>query len=441
MVPVSNSFLSKKIFFTLIFLTLCVAAREKKPWTFIVYTAADNSLRDFASRNIKQMATVGSSSNINILVHLDIRLLGSKKMTRRYYVEKNNPVQLEMHEKTPMNSGDVQTLISACRWAIEEYPADHYMLVLWDHGTGIIDPYGRRHIDTRTLFVYNPEANTYELDRSIGFLELIELINDPKGICWDDSNGDYLTNQKFEFALHEIVSNVLHGKKFDIIAFDACLMSMIEIANITKNYANIQIGSVEVEPGPGYRYDVVLSPFLNGCPEPRAFASHVVDSFATAYKPMGNHPGFVDYTQSALDLNLVGFLEQNVDQLGQLLDLAIQSPESSQFKNIISLSRNRKNCTHFNEPSYIDLHHFYTNILRNIVPLENNALAKQIKQVVQDGMQLINKVVIHTVSGANLPNTKGISIYFPERKIHPSYKKTNFAKNAWAKFLTDYLLS
>ena len=117
MVPVSNSFLSKKIFFTLIFLTLCVAAREKKPWTFIVYTAADNSLRDFASRNIKQMATVGSSSNINILVHLDIRLLGSKKMTRRYYVEKNNPVQLEMHEKTPMNSGDVQTLISACRWA------------------------------------------------------------------------------------------------------------------------------------------------------------------------------------------------------------------------------------------------------------------------------------------------------------------------------------
>ena len=424
MVPVSSSLLSKKIFIALLFFTISVGAREKKPWTFIVYTAADNSLRDFASRNIKQMSSIGSNNNVNILVHLDIRLIGSKKMTRRYYVEKNNPVQSEMHEKTPMNSGDAQTLISACQWAIEEYPADHYMLVLWDHGTGIIDPYGRRHIDTRTLFVYNPEANAYELDRSIGFLELIELINDPRGICWDDSNGEYLTNQKFEFALNEIVTNILHGKKFEIIAFDACLMSMIEIANITKNYANIQIGSVEVEPGPGYRYDEVLSPFLHGSPDPRAFASHVVDSFAKAYKPVGNHPGFVITPQSALDLNLIGLLEQNVDQLGQLFASALQSPDSSQFKNLISVSRNKKNCTHFNEPSYIDLHHFYANILRNLTPLENNVLGKQVKQVVQDGIQLINKVVIHTVSGTNLPNTKGISIYFPKGKyIHPTKRQ------------------
>jgi len=37
-------------------------------------------------------------------------------------------------------------------------------------------------------------------------------------------------NQKLEFALNEIVTNQLNGKKFDIIAFDACLMSMVEIA-------------------------------------------------------------------------------------------------------------------------------------------------------------------------------------------------------------------
>lgn len=438
---------------TLISAKLCAAialllshnasSREKKPWTFIVYTAADNSLRDFAARNMKQMSAVGSNNNINILVHLDIRLLGSKKITRRYFIEKNNPVQLEMTEKTPMNSGDPQTLISACKWAIEEYPAEHYMLILWDHGTGIIDPYSRRHIDTRTLFSYNAEANIYELDRTIGYLELLELINDPKGICWDDSSGDYLTNQKFEFALNEITSRILKNKKFDIIAFDACLMSMIEIANLTKNYADIQVSSQEVEPGPGYRYDEVLAPFLFGAPSPRDFAAHVVDSFAKAYKPSGNHSGFVDFTQSALDLNHINELEQNIDQLGSLFSTALQSAEAGLFKNIISASRNKKHCTHFNEPSYIDLHHFYSNLLNKLTSANtaHSSLVQQANNIVQEGIKLINNAIINNVSGSNLPHAKGISIYFPERKIHTSYKKTNFAKNRWVKFLSDYLLS
>src|SRR5436309_1806781 len=88
-------------------------ARNKKPWTFLVFAAADNNLRDFAPRNINQMAKIGSNENVNLLVHLDIRLSGSKKATRRYVVEKNNPVQVDIpNEKIPMNSGDPQTLIS-----------------------------------------------------------------------------------------------------------------------------------------------------------------------------------------------------------------------------------------------------------------------------------------------------------------------------------------
>lgn len=41
--------------------------------------AADNDLRGFAGRNIQQMAQVGSNDNINILVHLDIRLSATEK--------------------------------------------------------------------------------------------------------------------------------------------------------------------------------------------------------------------------------------------------------------------------------------------------------------------------------------------------------------------------
>jgi hypothetical protein len=430
-------------FAILFFITNNTQGSTKKPWTIIVYAAADNNLRDYASRNIKQMSAVGSNANVNLCVHLDIRMLANKKMTKRYYIEKNNPVQIDLSsEKAPMDSGDPQTLISACRWAMTNYPANHYMLVLWNHGTGIIDPYGRRQIDTNTLFNYNPNTNSYELDRSVGFLDLIEALNDPKGICWDDSTGNYLTNQKLEQALSEIKNNLMGGTKFDIIAFDACLMSMLEVAEITKRYANIQISSEEVEPGPGWRYDEALSLFARGNPDSQTLSMHIVDAFAHAYKASGNHPGFADYTQSALDLNQIDTLENAIDKLGSLLHEALQSDQGSSYKNIIQNSKRKGACTHFNEPTYVDLLHLLNNLHKNIresLP-GRNALANEITKTIQDAQAAIKRVVIRNVSGPNLPQASGISIFFPERKIHPSYKKSNFAKNNWTKFLTSYLL-
>lgn len=294
--------------------------QTKKPWTVLVFAAADNNLRDFAPRNQKQMSAVGSSDSVNMLMHMDIRFSGSKKTSRRYYIDKNNPIPVEITEKTPMDSGDPATLISACRWAIEEYPADHYMLVLWNHGTGIIDPYGRRQFDTGHMFHYNAQTNNFELDRTIGFIDLIEALDD-RGICWDDSTGNYLTNQKLEHALNEVVSQLLNGKKLDIIAFDACLMSMLEVAEITKRYAFIQVSSQEVEPGPGWKYDEALSIFNAKNPDRKDVAINIVNAFAKAYKPNGTHPGFVDYTQSALDLTVIEELERNVNELAEVLIL------------------------------------------------------------------------------------------------------------------------
>ena len=81
---------SRILFLTILFVvTSAQSLVQKKPWTFLVFVAADNNLRDFASLNLKQMATVGSNNFINILVHIDICLLGSKKTTRRYFIEKN----------------------------------------------------------------------------------------------------------------------------------------------------------------------------------------------------------------------------------------------------------------------------------------------------------------------------------------------------------------
>lgn len=418
------------------------AKQAKKPWTILVFAAADNNLRDFAPRNQKQMSVVGSNDTVNMLMHMDIRLSGNKKMSRRYYIDKNNPTPVEMAEKTAMDSGDPATLISACRWAIEEFPAEKYMLVLWNHGTGIIDPYGRRQFDTNFMFHYNAETNNFELDRTIGFIDLIEALDD-RGICWDDTTGNYLTNQKLEQALNEIVTNQLKGQKFDIIAFDACLMSMLEVAEITKRYAKIQVSSQEVEPGPGWKYDEALSIFNTPNPDKKDVAINIVNAFAKAYKPNGNHPGFIDYTQSALDLTAIEDLEKNVNELADILIRALESEKAVVYKNIIGASRAKKNLTHFNEPTYVDLHHLYTNLLKNLREQFKSfdLLNMQLLRCLETGLVLIKKAVIHSVSGSNLPHARGISIFFPEKRIHPSYKKANFAKNNWINFLSKYVLN
>jgi hypothetical protein len=418
------------------------AKQAKKPWTILVFAAADNNLRDFAPRNQKQMSVVGSNDTVNMLMHMDIRLSGNKKMSRRYYIDKNNPTPVEMAEKIAMDSGDPATLISACRWAIEEFPAEKYMLVLWNHGTGIIDPYGRRQFDTNFMFHYNAETNNFELDRTIGFIDLIEALDD-RGICWDDTTGNYLTNQKLEQALNEIVTNQLKGQKFDIIAFDACLMSMLEVAEITKRYAKIQVSSQEVEPGPGWKYDEALSIFNTPNPDKKDVAINIVNAFAKAYKPNGNHPGFIDYTQSALDLTAIEDLEKNVNELADILIRALESEKALVYKNIIGTSRAKKNLTHFNEPTYVDLHHLYINLLKNLREQFKSfdLLNMQLLRCLETGLVLIKKAVIHSVSGSNLPHARGISIFFPEKRIHPSYKKANFAKNNWINFLSKYVLN
>jgi len=72
--------------------------QSKKQWTFIVYIAADNDLRAFAARNIKQMSAIGSNEHINIIIHLDIRVARDHKITRRYYIEKNKVLHVNPND-------------------------------------------------------------------------------------------------------------------------------------------------------------------------------------------------------------------------------------------------------------------------------------------------------------------------------------------------------
>lgn len=412
-------------------------SQKNKDWTLIFYMAADNDLQKYAIRNIRQMATIGSSNYVNIVAHLDIKS-GKKKICSRFYVEKNKILEFDPGAET-MDSGDSQTLISCVTWAVQRFPASKYMLIFWDHGTGIVDPTGNRIARATDLFSFNPVTRKFELDRSIDFLELVNAMNpsDLRGVCWDDSTGHYLTNQKLTYALSTLKNGVLEGKKFNIIGFDTCLMSMIEVADMVKDYADLMVASQEVELGTGWNYQSVLFPFVKGSLEPRELARHIVNVYEATYGPHTN-----DYTLSAIDLNYVNDIVQNLNVVTELLISCLQDQQGNSVKTAITLSRNRRLCTHFDTPQYIDLHHFYRNLMVNLKDFrltneqEGARLKKALLIKLDEGKHLIEQMVFANVVGRNLAQARGLSVYFPEQRIHSSYEKTIFAAhNPWPQFL------
>lgn len=416
-----------------------IAAEAPRQWTFLVYMAADNDLRAFAANNIKQMASIGSNENIHIVIHLDIRLNDNQKVTRRYYVEKNkinhmNPDQAMQY----MDSGDPQTLISFCEWAIKNYPAQNYALILWDHATGILDPKYYKIINPTELFVFNPATNKFELDRSVEYLDLFDYIDlDQRGICFDSSTGNYLTNQKLEFALQEICTNYIHGK-FKLIGFDACLMSMLEVGNFIKYYAETMVGSQEVELGAGWNYAHVLQPFATAGAviDYYTFAAHIVHAYQLSYQKITD-----DFTQSAIDLRKLPLLEQNIDLIGKLLLECLQKQQSSTVHDTIQASKARKACTHFDVNSYLDIDDLFNNLQSHIGKIRLNTrsnLIQQLTNALVEGRKNIEDVVIANTCGKKYKKAKGISIYFPDH-IQPSYLNSRFAnENAWGTFVRFY---
>jgi len=420
------------------------ATQPKKDWTLMIYISADNDLRNFAIRNIKQMTKVGSNNYINIIVHLDIKLAGNKKVTKRYYIKKDKILHLNADDPATqrMDSGNPETLISFCNWGITEFPATNYGLILWNHGTGPLNPRRGRIIKLSELFTFNPELNKVEVDRSIGFFDLLNAYQqEDRGICWDDTTGNYLSCQNVDYALKKVYTQKLKGQKFAFIGFDACLMQHAEIADIVAKYADIMIGSQEVILGTGWPYIEMLKPYLQHSLSKEEFSRHIVYTYRNAYNRITN-----DYTLSAIKLKEFSLLKDNIDTVSNLLIACLKLDVNKSVKKTITTCRSRLLCTHFDEPSFIDLHHLYKNLLASIkhFNLKNKQqealLKKDLHTALSQGCALIEALTLANVAGKNLSNAKGLSIYFPTKRIYYSYRNHPFCQNNnWILFLTQYL--
>ena len=410
----------------------------------VIYMAARNDLSMYAETHIRQLLNLGSSDRVKIFVHLDLQKRDEPFVTQNFFVEKNK--LLPIGEEGPKDSGKKETLIEAASMAYEQFPADEVVLVLWNHGTGPLEPKITPTINQWDLWHVDERTGKIDLEQSVGYIDRFSpgegSFNQPKGICFDDSTGSYLTINDLTEAIEHISKNVIK-KKFSIIACDACLMAGADVFIGLHPYADYFVASQEVELGLGYKYDLIVEPLVHDkvcCGE--ELACHFVDAFKEYYSPKIDF-----YTHVAIDLSYSEQLENNIDKLARCLSFGLQHQQDKTVKEAIRLSRHKKHCIRFNEPTYLDLGSLYSNLLKNLdMCVLSDANTMHFKHVLlailKEGLTLIHNAVKANVVGSKHAYASGMSIYFPEFLIHKSYKLNAFAQQTyWLSFLEEYVAS
>ena len=372
---------------------------EKKSWTFCVYLAAANNLNEFSDRDLDEMMKVGSNDNINIIVYLTLQRENEEKVTKCLYIHKGFMEQVGPDMKK--DSGDPETLKEALQWALTNYPSDHIAVVLWDHGSG-------------------------SLNRS-------QVPSSLRSICYDDDSGNYLTDRDCLEAFSWAQDNQRGGKKFDIIACDACLMAGIEFEYTFASCANYFVASQETIPGDGYEYARVLKPFGRRVVDPREFAKIMVNAYGDEYQSLD------DYTLSAIDLNELGPVVDNMNEISRLLMNALHSNNHLQVKNTIYACADKRQCLSFDNGIYLDLYRFYRNLRKKAVNMglsKNDT--KDLRNALKRGKRLLRRCVIANVHSKLYKHAHGLSIYFPKSShgIHHSYSNLYWTEHTlWFSFL------
>jgi len=376
-------------------------AIEQKPWTFLVYLAGANDLNPFASYDLQEMMKVGSNQNINIIVYLTLQENGKPKVTKKLYIEKGSMRQIGA--ALVRDSGDVATLKEALEWADVDYPSDHIAVVLWDHGDG---PLNRDLLGVAA-----------------------------KGVCYDYDTGNYLTDRDCLNAFSWARDTLRAGKKLDIIAFDACLMSCVEMAYTLSGCADYMVASQETIPGDGYQYAYLLAPFLTKSLDPLSFAQFMVSAYKQEYQ------GTLDYTLSATDLNAVKLLVSNCKSVAEILTTQLKGKNKAAAKSTIKKCMNSLLCPSFDRV-YIDLYQFYKNLLKNVTAFKFSvSIENQLKLLLNSGINLFTQVVKSNVTSINYQQAGGLSIYLPSYDIDSSYYALYWTeKNPyWLNLLEAYL--
>ncbi|MGZ7133176.1 MAG: clostripain-related cysteine peptidase [Halobacteriota archaeon] len=389
-------------------------------WTMLIYMAGDNNLESAGLDDLKEMRKVGSDENVTVLVQLDTE----ENKTTRYRVLKG---KLETLQEMPgVDCGDPAVLTDFLKWGIANYPADHYLVNIWNHGGGWENL--PEDFDYERMRAAEPEkgAKLMRVKKSI-FRKTAQNIGarppDARAIAIDGGSQDYLDNQELRKAFEDAMPE---GKKFDVFACDACLMNNFEIAYEMRKTADFMVGSEETEPGAGWPYDAILRRLTaNPATSPEELAKLIVVEYGKSFEGRGE-----DATQSALDLNNIDPIVKSIDTMSSVLLNNLDN-----MKDGIALARDYSQ-KFYHHPEYIDLADFAGLLSEKISGSADLQSATDTLLSANSGF-----VIANTTVGPSVGHAKGASIFFPpDENIPPEYADLLLTRdgNTWSQFLKRY---
>ncbi|MEN8907826.1 MAG: clostripain-related cysteine peptidase [Clostridiales bacterium] len=375
-----KSLLSSLIILCLLFsstLSILVYAQPlTTPYTFFVYLNGSDleSAPDAeaATSDIKEMMQIGSTENVNIILETGGTSEWktnkiSNTENQRWKVEKND-ITLIKDGIGNKSMGSPDTLKDFVIWGMENYPAEKYALIYWNHGAGAVNGYG-----------------------------------------YDEINEDTsLTLDEIKTAMSECYNET--GNQFEVVGFDACLMATLETAFTFKDYANYFVASEELEPGHGWNYTPIIDSINKN---PQIEGADLGKVIADGFKFQAEDSFTSDaITLSVTDLSKISNVITNLDNYISKLQDDIEIPEKFNYTaKARSKSEDYGSSPQDGSTDMVDLANLAENTLENY------------PEVSQQLINSINEAVVYNIKSPGKPNANGLSIYFPYKD------KENFSNN------------
>ena len=319
-----------------------------------------------ATVDIDEMTAEVWSDNISIVIQTGGATRWSNNMvnpnrTQRFLYRSGEFREVADLPLSP--ASEPETLAEFLSFCKNEYPADHTMLVLWNHGDG---PFG------------------YGLD----------------SIC-----GNMFSLKDLRAALSEVYTPDREDPAFDIIGFDACMMSTLEVTHALDGFAEFYCLSEESEPGGGWDYAPVLQAMTeDAAMSPASVAQKVADSYMDYYMRQNINQFFYrnDVTFSVIEARKAAEL---YDAYGDLC--RAQLTDAVENMGVLAeIGRCADRSTRYAGSDY--------NIF-NLIDLGNyiDQLADSYPEECSHVKELIGESVLYHRENGGLSDSTGIAVYVP----------------------------
>ena len=373
----------------------CKKEVVEREWTIIGYFNGNNDLDNtqagtsYIIGDVQDMEHAGNSEAVTSVVMLSSLKTGGN--ANYYKIEPGeNQLPDQVHSTMLEDLGskdmsDPQTLINFIKYAVDNYPAKRYMLILDSHGGGWY------------------------------------------GLSPDESNGS-----GDMMSLPELSTALATGPHFDVVVFHACLMSMVEVAYEIKDLADYMVSSeismpaLSVLGADVWLKELINAPGISSFDISKRIVQCVYDNGSFAQKT--TH-------MAVTDLSKMDLLSSKIANLGNKLTTEVG-------ENWAEVLESWSETHYINEgyPSFTDLREF----VKKLQQKPGLSQINLIKQACDDILSAFNDAVPFTKSYLRNTNQPygGLTIHFPQQEQYfdkENYNSLKFKDVNWHNFLSIFI--